>query len=233
MSNKIDRKLHSPGWGEVILGAALSVVLGAALGALGLVFKPTITVKELPKEPVSGATYFIEGSRDTNKGKQAAAKRKAFAQGSTGVFSITEDDLNTLVGPAKPAGAPAAKPKPGEKAAPAPAAPEEFLTAGTPNFRIRAGLMQIGFPVTISFMGAQFNVIVQAQGVFAKKGDSFAFEPESLLVGSCPVQRLPYASTWVTKKFLASQTVAEDIAAAWPKVASIAVDGNTLKLTMP
>ncbi len=233
MSKKIDLTPHAPGWGEVIFGAALSVVLGAALGALGLVFKPTVTVKELPKEPVAGVIYFIEGSRDANKGKQAAAKRKAFAQGATGVFSITEDDLNTLVGPAKPAAAPTAAPKPGEKPAPAVAAPEEFLTAGTPNFRIRAGVVQIGFPVTISALGVQVSVVVQAQGAFAKKGDTFVFEPETLLVGSCPVQRLPYASTYVTKKFLASQTVAEDIAAAWPKVASIAVDGSALKLTMP
>ncbi len=234
MSKKIDLTPHAPGWGEVILGAALSVALGATLGALGLVFKPTVTVRELPKEPVAGVTYFIEGSRDTNKGKQAAAKRKAFAQGATGVFSITEDDLNTLIGPAKPAAAPA-KPKPGEKAAPAPtvAAPEEFLTAGTPNFRIRAGVVQIGFPVTISALGAQFSVVVQAQGTFVKNGNTFGFEPDSLLVGSCPVQRLPYASTYVRKKFLASQTVAEDIAAAWPKLASITVDGNALKLTMP
>ena len=115
----------------------------------------------------------------------------------------------------------------------APVATGELLTAGTPNFRIRDGVVQIGFPVTVSALGADVKVIVQAQGVFAKKGDGFAFEPDSLTVGSCPVQRLPYASTYVRKKFLASQTVAEDIAAAWPKLVSVAVEGNTLKLTMP
>ena len=59
------------------------------------------------------------------------------------------------------------------------------------------------------------------------------FEPETLLVGSCPVQRLPYASTFVTKKFFAAQNFPEDLAAAWPKLAGVAVEGNTLKLTMP
>lgn len=238
MSKKIDRKLHEPGWGEVILGAALSAVLGVVLGALALVFKPVTVVKEPPKEPVASMTYFIEGSRDTNKAKQAAAKRKAFAQGSPGVFSVIEDDLNTLAGPATPPPPPpAAKPKPGEKAAPAapgaPAPTGEMFSAGTPNFRIRSGVVQIGFPVTINPLGTEVKVIVQAQGTFVKKGDVFAFEPETLLVGSCPVLRLPYASTYVTKKFLASQTVAEDIAAAWPKLAAVAVDGSTLKLTMP
>jgi hypothetical protein len=37
----------------------------------------------------------------------------------------------------------------------------------------------------------------------------------------------------VRKKFLASQKIAEDIAAAWPKVVGVAIEGNMLKLTMP
>ncbi|MCX6956234.1 MAG: hypothetical protein NTV51_29215 [Verrucomicrobia bacterium] len=233
MSKKMDRKPHEPGWGEVILGAALSVVIGVVLGAVALVFKPVETVKELPKEPVPGQTYFIEGSRDSSKAKQATAKRKAFALGSSGTLSIVEDELNSLAGPATPAPVPAAKPKAGDKAAPAaPSAPSgDALSAGTPNFRIRGGVVQIGFPVTIGLLDTK--VVVQAQGMFAKRGNVFVFEPETLTVGSCPVQRLPYASTYVTKKFLASQTVAEDIAAAWPKVSAIAVEGNVLKLTMP
>ena len=231
MRSRIDRNQHEPGWGEVILGAALSVVLGVVLGALALVFKPVITVKELPKEPVSGVTFFIEGSRNTNKGKQAAAKRKAFAQGSSGTFSISEDDLNTLAGPAS---AVVAKPKAGEKPAHVtPHATVEVPSAGTPNFRIHDGKLQIGFPVTINTLGLDVEIIVQAQGIFTKQGETYAFEPESLLVGSCPVQRLPYASTYVRKKFLASQKIAEDIAAAWPRVVGVAIEGNMLKLTMP
>ena len=199
MSKKIDRALPTSGWGEVILGAALSVVLGAVLGALALVLKPTVTVKELPKEPVAGVTYFIEGSRDTNKGKQAAAKRKSFTQGATGVLSFTEDELNALVVSAKAVAVPAAE---------------------ASKALIRA-------------LGAQWTVVVQAQGEFARKDHAFVFEPETVLVGSCPVQWLPYASTYVTRKFLSSQTLTEDIAAVWPKLASFTVDGGSLKLTMP
>jgi hypothetical protein len=44
MSKKIDRTPHEPGWSEVILGAALSVGLGAMLGAVALVFKPVVVV---------------------------------------------------------------------------------------------------------------------------------------------------------------------------------------------
>lgn len=248
MAKTMNRKHHEPGWGEVILGAVLSVVLGVVLGAVALVFKPVEVVKDIPKEPVAGQTYFIQGSRDTGKARQAAAKRKAFAQASPGVFTVSEDDLNVLAGPPMvvpgaapaPGTAPAPKAKPGEKAAPTapgaaavPAAPTETFATGTPNFRIRPGVVQIGFPVTVSLLGVNTTVMVQSQGMFVKKGEVFVFEPESLLVGSCPVQRLPYASTYVTKKFLNSQTIAEDVAGAWPKVASISVEGNMLKLTMP
>ncbi|MSU68877.1 MAG: hypothetical protein EXS40_09945 [Opitutaceae bacterium] len=220
MSKKNDLAPPISGWGEVILGAALSVVLGAVLGALALGLKPTVIVKEPPKEPVAGVTDFIEGSRETNKGKQAAVKRKHFTQWATGFFSISEEELNALVVSAKPAAVPAA------------AAAKDFFTAGTLNFRIRTGGVRIGLPVTISALGALWRVVLQAQGRFAKKGHAYVFEPETVLVGSCPVQRLPYASTYVTKKFLSSQPLNEDIAAVWPKLASLTVDGSTLKLTM-
>jgi hypothetical protein len=210
------------------------------------VFKPVSVVKDEPKERAAGVTYFVEGSRDTAKAKLAAAKRKAFAQGSSGTFSIIEDELNVLAGPAPGAPTPAGKPKAGEKpadkaappakaapGAPPPPANGEIMSAGTPNFRIRNGTVQIGFPVALSVMGVDANVIVQAQGSFVKDGATFAFEPETLMVGGCPVQRLPYASGYVRKRFLASQTIAEDISAAWPKVTAISVEGSVLKLTMP
>ena len=95
MANKLNRKAHEPSWAEVILGAALSAVLGGALGILALVFKPVSVVKDEPKERAAGVTYFVEGSRDTAKAKLAAAKRKAFAQGSSGTFSIIEDELRS------------------------------------------------------------------------------------------------------------------------------------------
>ena len=230
MSKQTDWSPHDPGWSGVILGVALSVALGVIVGAAVLVFKPVVVVKERPKEPAAGVTYFIEGARDSNKAKQAAAKWKALAQGAAGTFAFTEDELNTLIAPATPAAA--AKAKLGEKGAPLPAT-GELLKAGTPNFRIRDGVVQIGFPVTVSALGADVTVIVQAQGVFAKKGDGFAFEPDTLTVGSCPVQRLPYAPTYARNKFLAAQTGAEDMAAVWSKVVSVAVEGNTLNLTMP
>lgn len=247
MSKKIDRAIHGPGWGEVILGALLSAVLGVVIGAALLILKPVAVVKELPKEPVAGTVYYIEGSRETAKAKQALAKRKAFAQGQS--VTVNEDEINSLVTPAGPPGTPPA-PKPGEKAAPkagdkaAPKADEKaapaaapvaggMLAAGTPNFRIRDGAMQIAVPVTINLLDLGQKVTVQARGGFAKQGSGFVFEPGTLYVGSCPVQRLPFVGDYVRKQILSAQAVPEDIATSWAKLASVTIEGDTLKLAMP
>ena len=157
-AKKADMSDHQPSWAEVILGAALSVVLGVVLGVVVLAIKPLAAVKELPKEPVAGIIYYLQGSRETSKAKQAPAKRKMFAQG--GSVNVTEDEVNSfLAAPPAPAVIPGAKPKAGEKAkgpekapAPAPAkaaakagdkaAPPastgELLTIGEPNFRFQS-----------------------------------------------------------------------------------------------
>ena len=87
-----------PSWTEVFLGAFLALALGIALGALSLMLKPVLTVKELPKEAdrVASAVYYIEGSRDGNKGSQAETKRKNFAAGQS--VSVTADGAISFVG---------------------------------------------------------------------------------------------------------------------------------------
>jgi hypothetical protein len=241
MSAKKLKDAHDPSWTEVTLGAVLSVALGAVIGAVLLVMRPVATVKELPKEAdrAAGTVYYVEGSRDSAKAKQAPAKRKQFAQGATVV--VTEDEINSFIAPPPPTPPPAAKPKAGEKAkagdkaAPAAPAPSgDLLTPGSPNFRIREGVVQIGVPVTVNLFGLiEQKVVVVARGAFAKNGDKFTFNSDSLTVGSCPMQRFPFAAGFVEKKVLGALAVPEDIAAAWPKLADVKVEGNTLTLAMP
>ena len=242
MSKKAVTTDHQPSWAEVILGATLSVALGGVLGAALLILKPLAAVKELPKEGerVAGLVYYIQGSNDSGKARQAAAKRKLFAQGKS--VTVTEDEINSLIAlPPKPGAPPApapkekAKAKAGEKAAPAPAAPAiaDGLTVGGPNFRIRDGVVQLAVPVTLGFLGLDQKVTVLTRGAFAKKGETFAFVPDTLYVGSCPMQRLPFAAAYVAQKFLNTQVIPEDIAAVWPKLVDVSVDGSTLKLAMP
>lgn len=239
MSKKTDRALHGPSWTEVILGAFLSLILGAVIGAVLLVLRPTVTAKEEPKEREKGVVYYIEGSRDASKAKQAAAKKQAFVAGQT--VTVTEEEVNALLAPAPAAGAPTA-PKDGKaktaekgkeeaKDAPANAAGSGYVTAGAPSVRIRDGAVQVGVPVTIDLLSQR--VIAQAKGGFVKKGDVFVFEPETMYLGSCPVQRLPFVGNLVRDKVLASQPIPEDVVAAWKKLANVTVQGNAVTLTMP
>lgn len=236
MSKKVDRAAHGPGWAEVILGAVLSAALGIALGAVLLIVKPVATVKELPKpeDRVRGTVYFVEGSRDTAKAKQALAKRKAFVEGQS--VTVTEEEINSLVGPAPGApAAPAAKDAKAAKAAEKKAEPaaESTLATGTPNFRVREGRIQIAVPVNVSLAGVTQKVLVQTRGEIVKEGELFVFRPGEMYLGSCPVQRLPFLAGYVRSKFLETQTIPEDIATAWRKLAGVAIEGNALKLTMP
>ncbi len=245
MSRKIDRALRGPSWVEVVLGALISLVLGVLIGAALLVFRPVTIVKEMPKEDarVPGAVYFVEGSRETNKGREAPAKRKAFAEGQT--VTLIEDELNVLVGPATSfaaagaPGAPTAPPTPKApekkdgKAGAAEAATDDMIFAGTPNFRLRENVMQVGIPVTVNVLGMSEKLVVQTRGGFVKRGDVFVYEPGEFYVGSLPVTRLPMVADYARKKFLSSQPIPEDIKAAWPKLTNVSVEGNVLKLTMP
>lgn len=242
MSKKIDRAQNGPSLTEVVLGVVLSLVLGVVLGAALLVMRPVVVAKDTPKDPDPKAIYFIEGSRDTAKARQALAKRKSFVEGQS--VTVTEDEINALAAPA-PVGAPGAKaaekkvdpkaktdPK-AKEAAPSPASSDGMFAVGQPNFRVREGKVQIGVPVTINVLGLGEKVIAQARGGIVKKGDLFVFEPETLYLGSCPVQRLPFVAGYVREKFIASQAIPEDIKTSWAKLANVTIEGNAVKLTMP
>ncbi|MBK9992061.1 MAG: hypothetical protein IPP19_15395 [Verrucomicrobia bacterium] len=140
-NSKLERALYGPTIYEITLGLLLSVVLGAALGIVFLVFKPATVVQEMPKEDerIQGMTYYVEGTIDHGKAKQWMRKRQMLIDSVQGEVAFTEDDLNTWFMSSTPAGqealakaaqaaaeaAAAAKPGAKSKAKPAakPAAP--------------------------------------------------------------------------------------------------------------
>lgn len=218
--SKIERELHGPSLTEVILGAVLSLLLGAALAAVYLVGQPVVTARERPKEAAPGAVYFLEGSRDSGKAREAKAKAQAFLQGSS--VELNEDELNALFAPVA---APAAGAKGG------PDAPGGKVAASAPNFRVRDGVLQVALPLRVNVLGLDRAVIVQARGGFRKAGDGFVFAPDECYVGACPVQRLPLIEGVLMKRMLAATAVPEEMAAAWRALTDVAVQGSTLKLT--
>lgn len=225
--NKVDRAKHGPGWGEVILGAILSLILGVVVGAVLLVLKPVVTANEVPKDPVPGTVYYVQGlPGNPTRAKQAVAKRQAFVQGQS--VKVTEEELNSLAAALTAPATPDAKT--GQPAAPAKS--DETLATGTPNVRIRNGIMQIGVPITLNVFGLQEKVIAQARGGFARDGNVFVYDPNEVYLGSCPVQRIPFLSSLIREKLTRSQKVPDDLAAAWTKLANVSIEGNTLNLAM-
>jgi hypothetical protein len=228
MSKKFNRAVYGPGWIEVIFGAVLSAIIGAILGAVLLMAKPVVVVKEMPKEADVDpkVTYYLEGSRDSGKAREAMAKRRAFGEGHS--VTLIEDELNAFAAPTTGAAPP--KPKAGEKEA---EEAQPTFVSGVPNFRVRDGALQFAVPVTVNALGGSRKIIVQTRGGFVKKGDVFVFEPDTFHIGSCPVQRLPFVVSYVRKQFVSSQQIPDDLKAAWLKLASVSIEGNTLKLMMP
>ena len=226
MSNNANA-LHEPSWAEVLIGAGLSLVLGVVLAATHLILKPVTPSREMPKSPVTGSVYFIEGSKDTNRGNTWLRKRQAFLDGQS--IDLTEDELNTAVA------TPIEKPKggagqPASAAKPAPAN-DALLTPGPVNFRIDGGQLQVGVPVKVNLLDA--TVIVQATGGIVKKGDTFTFVPKAFYVGSCAVDRLPMVEGLIMGRRFAAQSVPKELTDAWAKLANVSVEGKTLKLSMP
>lgn len=222
MANKIDRALYGPSMTEVVLGAILSLLLGGALAAVYLITKPVQTVRELPREPVPGVVYYLEGSRDSSvRGRNWQSKQQQLLAGRP--IALIEDELNTAI-----AGLRSAPPK---KGAEEPEAKKEMLSAGTPNLRIHDGVLQVAVPVSLNTFDLGLSALVQARGTFEKSGDRHVFVPAALLVGSCRVEKLPFIADLVLGKIHAALNVPEDLATAWGKLAEVKIDGAQLQLT--
>lgn len=255
-NTKLERALYGPTIYEITLGLVLSVVLGAGLGIVFLIFKPATVVKEMPKEDerIQGMTYYVEGTADYGKAKQWMRKRQMLIDSVPGEVAFTQDDLNTWFMSSTPAGQealtkaaeaaavkPAAKPNSGAKpAAPAPAEataataqpPTELIVPSVLNFWIHDGVVQLGLPTTINTMGYVFPVVAQASGGFEKQGDMYVFVPDEVMVGSLPLHRFPHAVEYMMQRAMKSEALPSELLEAWKKVKTVVVEDKAIKLTI-
>ena len=243
-NKKIEKALYGPSTIEVALGAVLGLLLGVLVAAVFLVFKPVQTVKEKPKEPVKGVVYHWTGRTDPNRARSWQEKFATFERGGT--VMVSEDELNAWAvsisgaAPAKPTAKPAAAPaKPGEKPktddknAPAAAVPanSDFVTASGLNFRIEDGRLHVASHVTLNYYGISKEVMLQATGGFQRTGDTFAFKPDEVYLGSCPVHALPGITGALAKALVAKAKVSDEFRAAWMKITELSVEGDLVKVT--
>jgi hypothetical protein len=234
---KIKKAKYGPGLGEVMLGAVLSMVFGAALAVIYLVVTPVQVVKQLPKMSEAGVVYYVEGSRDADHGKQWLRKKQLFVAGSS--VTVNEDELNAWItaGTApSPALAPK-KPAPRSKGAqPAPPpSPISLWQNDAPNFHIRNGVLQIGCKGVLNLDLVDFSLplVTQVSGRFVKQGDGFAFAADRFYIGSFPLHKLRWIDSYLLGYLLEKAPKPEDIAAAWKKLINVTIEGDTLELSMP
>jgi len=237
-NKKIEKALYGPSTVEVALGAVLGLVAGLLVACVYLVFKPVLSVKEMPKEPVRGAVYFIPGSEATPKAKALAAKQKTFIAG--GSVDLIEDELNAWSAAtfgAAPAAPKAPAPKPGAKGeAPKAEAPatnyDGVLNPDRPNFKIKDGTLTIGFKCVLNWYGLTHEVIVLTTGTIQPSGDDFVYVPTTLFLGSCPVHLIPGAAKPLWEHLVGKKKAPDEIKSAWAKATEVTLDGSTLKITM-
>lgn len=218
MSSKIDRATYGPSWTEVIIGALLSVGIGALLAGTWLMFKPVEKVRDLPKETTSGVVYFVEGSRNGSIGAAWKQKSLLFMGGRS--VDLVEQELNEA---ARQLSADARKAKGKD-------ADEGFLTAGQLNFRIRDGELQVALPLTLNLLGNKKEIQMVAKGTFEKNGDRYVYEPNSIYVGSCPIERLPQIGDVLLGKIWEAMSQQAEVKAAWDALENVTVDGQRLRL---
>jgi len=231
MLKKNKKEKAGPGWTEVILGAILAVALGVVLGAGLLITKTVNKVTAIPKDAPAGAVYYIEGQKDMSK-SGGEEKLRTFVGGES--VDVQEGEMNALIASiAKPASPPPASAKPGDKSPPPPAPEARMIDATPPNVRIRDGKITFADTVTVSVLGITEPIIVQTTGAFTRGGSGFEFEPETIYVGGCPVQRLLFVRSWIMKRLLFTVPVPGDIAAAWSKLVDVSIDGSKLRLRAP
>ncbi len=210
------KKSAGPSLVEVTVGAALSVLLGSVLAAAYLIVQPVETVRTLPAEPDPAKTYYVTGSARSALGGQWLRKRQMVVEGGTFEIRFNEDELNTWMTSS------IANPDDRETGG--------VLTATGVNFRVRDGVMQIGMPCTLSLLGLQRDVIVQAKGGFERGAEQFVFAPDSVLIGQLAVDRIPLVGGLIVDRLLSVDEVPGDLATAWRSLTEVKVDDNVLVL---
>jgi len=218
MSSRNDRAINGPSWTEVTIGALLCVGIGAVLAGAWLMMKPVEKVRSLPNEPKQGVVYFIEGARNGSIGRAWERKTQLFVTGTS--VDLVEQELNEA---ARQFSSDAQKAK-------GKGAKDGLITPGQLNFRINDGELQVALPLALNVYGMKAEVQVVSRGGFVKKGDRFVYEPSSIYVGSCPIERLPQIGGVLLGKIWEAMSQQEEIKAAWDVLENVTVDGRSLRL---
>ncbi|MDF3056488.1 MAG: hypothetical protein K0R17_703 [Rariglobus sp.] len=216
-NKKIERASSGPGIFAIIFGALLSLVLGVVLAMAYLVAKPVEVVKELPKEPVKGVVYYIEGSSNSSKARQWSRKRQMLVGTEPAELVFVEDELNAWIGSVMTQGGPEAK---------------SGAAAIVPNVRIYNGTLQVGFSAMYEYLDTKWTTALQTSGRFVNTPEGPRFSADEAFFGSLPIHRLPGYDSFMIQEIILGKEIPEEIRRAWNRVTEATIDQNSLRLVL-
>ncbi len=217
--SRVDRALHGPSLTEVTIGAAMSVALGALIGAIYLIGLPVETVREIPEDAPRHQVYLVEGNQNSAAGGQWMNKRKLLMGGGTFDVRLNEAELNAWIARS------IVKPAPDDSSA--------MIKPKSINFRIHDGLLQIGMPCDLDLFGFfGQELVLQARGDFAPDGTHFVFEPKEFMIGSLAAHRVPGLTSLVLPRLMHTDDGPEELVAAWDRLENVRIEDDSLVLTL-
>jgi len=217
MNKQHERATYGPGWGEVLLGVTLSLILGILCAAIYLVFKPVVIAKEPSEALFQDAIYYLPGATSAAAGRTWMRKKQALIEGHSGDLVLSEEELNAWA---------TASMKPAESST-ATVVPAQI------NFRIHENILQIAAPTTFKVLGYEVPVVIQARGNFERAGEHFVFQPAELLIGSLAAHRIPGAVPKVAHYLLQVQPFPADVTEGLKRASHAVVEGDQLHLKFP
>jgi hypothetical protein len=208
---------------EIGIAAVLSLILGVVGGALFLAFQAPVEANTPPNEEERrfGAVYYIPGKPGGQQHATWQPKREALLRGRSGTMPIIEEELNQW------AAAEWRQPQAGDDG------PVLNVRPGTPRFRISEGVFHVNMPLEWSVFGQSKEFKSQAHGGFARRGGIYVFDHERVYIGSMPVPKIFGLSNNVVRRVVNSFDVPEELREGWAGLENVAIEAETLQLTIP
>ncbi len=216
MAKSLDQK--APTLAGVIIGAALSILLGVLVALLHLIFKPVEILKAAPKEPVAGVRYYIEGGGAAAAGKAWERKAEALA-GGRGEVGFAEGDLNAWAQETF---------KTTPEAEEAKKTATFLLAPGTPNLRLVGSELQIGVVADLIYFGTVNQLVFQARGGFEADGTGWRYAPEEVYLGCFPLHRVPPLLALVAGRFGAGDRLPPEVATVLAQATALTITADEL-----
>ncbi len=205
---------------EIIIGALLSLILGALLGVVYLIVQPVEEVDSTPPEAAREArtVYYQEGAIGTPGQYNWRPKLGALVNGTSGTLEIVEEELNQWV----------ATEFDWEETS-----HEGFFVIAprSLNFRIYDNTLQIASELNAKVLGIEKSVIAQAHGAFVQRNGTFVYSPERLYIGGMQVPHQGIEA--LLNRFMEILDIPEELKEGWGRLSDVTIEDSILILEIP